>query len=421
MTQKLEKMLDQLVKLYPKYIDLSLKRLLKLLNKLGNPHLKLPPTIHIAGTNGKGSSLSYIRHILQENNFLVHCYTSPHLKSIEERFIVSNRQIGKQKLLNALKYVKKINNGKPITFFEITTATAFYIFAKEQADFALLETGLGGRLDATNVIKQAIIDILTPISMDHHEFLGNNLKKIVNEKLGIIKSSSVIICSKQMLLVKNHIKKRTKKLKNKKLFYGEQFKIINKNGKSFFLKYKNKILKLNKPQLNGEHQIENAATAICAIMQIKDHGYKISKRSLNKGLQKTTWPCRLERGTLHNITVYLDGAHNIAAAQKIANFFKNNSINRWLILGMLNNKDLKNYLLKLKKIVTGVIAIKIPGEKNAFLSDEIAKTCKNINIQCVQKKSISETNKYLINVIKPQEIIISGSLYLVGKIRNLYV
>ena len=421
MTQKLEKMLDQLVKLHPKYIDLSLERLLKLLNKLGNPHLKLPPVVHIAGTNGKGSSLSYIRHILQENNFLVHCYISPHLKSIEERFIISNRQIGKLKLLNALKYVKKINNDKPITFFEITTATAFYIFSKTKADFALIETGLGGRLDATNVIKQAIINVFTPISIDHSEFLGNNLKKIVNEKLGIIKSSSTIISSKQILTVQNHIKKRTKKLKNKKLFYDEHFKIINKDDESFWLKYKNKILKLNKPSLNGEHQIENAATAICAIMQIKDFGYKISKKSINEGLKKTTWPGRLEKGALKNITVYLDGAHNIEAAEKIANYFVNNSINRWLILGMLNNKDLKNYLLKLKKIVTGVIAIKIPGEKNSFLSHEIARTCKKINIRCVQKKSINETNKYLTNVIKPQEIIISGSLYLVGKIRNLYV
>ena len=421
MSQKFEKMLDQLVKLYPKYIDLSLNRILKLLDKLGNPHIKLPPTIHIAGTNGKGSLLSYIRHILHENGYLIHCYISPHLKSIEERFVISNKQIGKQKLYNTLKYVKKINGGKPITFFEITTAAAFYLFAKEKADFTLLETGLGGRLDATNVIKHSIIDIITPISIDHQEFLGNSIKKIINEKLGIIKSSSSIIISNQKTIVKNHIKKRIRNLPNNKLIFGNQFIITNKNKKSFSIKYKSKIFNFVRPQLAGDHQIENAATAICAIMQIKKLGYKISNKAINEGIYNTVWPGRLEKGFLKNIPVYLDGAHNVAGAEKIADFFKNNLINRWLILGMLKNKDLYNYLIILKKIIVGVIAIKIPGEKNSFLSNEIAIACKKINIKCIEKKSISETNKCLLNELRPQEIIISGSLYLVGKVRNLYV
>ena len=421
MSQKFEKMLGQLVRLYPKYIDLSLKRLHKLLDKLGNPHLKLPPTIHLAGTNGKGSLLCYIRHILHENGYLIHCYISPHLKSIEERFVISNKQIGKQKLYNTLKYVKKINQGKPITFFEITTAAAFYLFAKEKADFALLETGLGGRLDATNVIKHTIIDIITPISIDHQEFLGNSIKKIIKEKLGIIKPSSSIIISKQNIVVKNHIKKMIRNFSNKKLFFGDQFRITNKNKKSFSMRYKSKITNFTKPQLAGDHQIENAATAICATMQIKDLGYKISNKSISKGIYNTAWPGRLEKGFLKNIPVYLDGAHNVAGAEKIANFFKNNLVNRWLILGMLNNKDLYNYLIILKKIISGVIALKIPGVKNSFLSNDIAIACKKINIKCIQKRNISETNNCLLNELRPQEIIISGSLYLVGKVRNLYV
>ena len=321
MSQKFEKILDQLVKFHPKYIDLSLDRLLKLLNKLGNPHKKLPPTVHIAGTNGKGSLLSYIRHILHENGYLVHCYISPHLKSIEERFIISNKQIGKQKLYNALKYVKKINCDKPITFFEITTAVAFYLFAKEKADFTLLETGLGGRFDATNVIKNPIVDIITPISIDHQEFLGNSIKKIVNEKLGIIKSSSLIIIGKQNTIVKKHIKKKIRNLNNKKLIFGDQFRITNKNKKSFSIKYQSKIINFVKPQLAGDHQIENATTAICAIMQIKKMGYKVSNKLINKGIYNTVWPGRLEKGFLKNIPVYLDGAHNVAGAEKIADFF----------------------------------------------------------------------------------------------------
>ena len=421
MSLKFEKMLGQLNKLYPKYIDLSLHRLLKLLDKLGNPHLKLPPTIHLAGTNGKGSLLSYIRQILYENNYLTHCYTSPHLKSIEERFVISNKQIDKQKLFKTLRYVKKINQGKPITFFEFTTAAAFYLFAKEKADFTLLETGLGGRLDATNVIEHTIIDIITPISIDHQEFLGNSINKIINEKLGIIKSSSSIIISKQSTVVNNHIKKKIKNFSNKKLFFGNQFRIKNKNKKSFSIKYKSKITNFTKPQLLGDHQIENAATAICTTMRIRELGYKISNKSISKGIYNTVWPGRLEKGFLKNIPAYLDGAHNVAGAKKIADFFKNNVINRWLVLGMLNNKDLYNYLTVLKKIVSGVIALKIPDEKNSFLTDEIALACKKINIRCIQKRNISETNNCLINELKPQEIIISGSLYLIGKVRNLYI
>ena len=421
MPQKLEKLLDQLVKLHPKFIDLSLNRLSLLLDKLGNPHLNLPATIHIAGTNGKGSILSYIRNILQENKFLVHCYISPHLKSIEERFIVSNKQIGKQKLLNTLRYVKKINAYNPITFFEITTAAAFYIFEKEKADFVILETGLGGRLDATNIIEKSMIDIISPISADHQEFLGNSIKKITNEKLKIIKPLSKVIISKQNKIVKNEIKKKINNIKNDKFFFGENFKLTNINQKTFRLNYKNKNNNFTRPNLKGKHQIENAATAIMAILQIKEMGNKISKKSIDNGLKKTIWPGRLEKGCLKNIPVYLDGAHNVAGSKEIVKYFKNNSLNRWLVIGMLNNKDLKNYLLIMKKIISGIIAIKIPGEKNSFSTDQISKICKELNIKCVEQKNIKEANTLLINNIKPQEIIISGSLYLVGKVRKLYI
>jgi len=421
MSQKLAKLLDQLVKLHPKFIDLSLNRLFLLLDKLGNPHLKLPATIHIAGTNGKGSILSYIHNILQENKFLVHCYISPHLKSIEERFIVSNEQIGKKKLLNILRYIKKINANNPITFFEITTAAAFYIFEKEKADFVILETGLGGRLDATNIIENSMIDIISPISEDHQEFLGNNIKKITNEKLKIIKPLSKVIISKQNKIVKNEIKKRIKNLKNDKIFFGERFKLTNISQKSFSLIYKNNNINFSRPSLRGEHQIENAATAVMAILKLKEMGIRISKKSINKGLIKTVWPGRLEKGNLKNIPVYLDGAHNVAGSKQLVKFFKNNSVNRWLVIGMLNNKNLKNFLLIIKKIISGVIAIKIPGEKNSFSTNQIYKICKDLNIRCVKQKNIKVANSFLLNDIKPKEIIISGSLYLVGKIRKLYI
>ena len=181
MSEKLDRLLMQLINLHPKYIDLSLNRLKVLLKKLNNPHLNVPPIIHIAGTNGKGSILSYLRHILIESNLTVHTYTSPHLSLFNERIILNNKEVRTNQLLKTLKLVKKINAGKPITFFEITTAAAFYLFSKEKADFLILETGLGGRLDATNIIKKSLIDIITPIGLDHQEFLGDNILKIADE------------------------------------------------------------------------------------------------------------------------------------------------------------------------------------------------------------------------------------------------
>ena len=208
MFNKTDQLLNEFINLHPKYIDLSLIRLANLLKKLGNPHKDLPPTIHIAGTNGKGSTLSFIKNILQQNNYSVHTYTSPHLEKFSERININNKQVNAIRLLRILKYVKKVNQNKPITFFEITTAAAFLLFAKSKADFLILETGLGGRLDATNIIPKKLISIITSIGIDHEEFLGNTLKKITTEKLGIIKNTKNIVIAKQNKEVNNFILKK---------------------------------------------------------------------------------------------------------------------------------------------------------------------------------------------------------------------
>ena len=417
----LNRLLHRLEKLHPKFIDLSLERLLKLLNKLSNPHLKLPPVIHIAGTNGKGSTLSFIKQILIEHNLKIHCYVSPHLESIEERFIISNKYIKKQKLYDTLKYVEKINNKEPITFFEITTAAAFLLFSKSKADFLILETGLGGRLDATNIIKDSILDIVTPISYDHQEYLGKTLKKITNEKLGIIKKSSSIIIGKQKKEITNYILKKLKNKKNKKFVYNKNYKILDIKNKKFIISLKNKKLSFCKPSLLGEHQIENATLAIIAILEIKRIGYKIKKNLINKALIKTVWPGRLEKFYIRNIPIYLDGAHNIAGAMQLANFLNKDNKNTWLIIGMLNHKNINSFLKSLKKNIAGIIAIKIPGEKNAFTVEEISDVCKKLNIFCIKQKNIILAQNYLLNNIIPERILITGSLYLVGKARRLFI
>ena len=421
MYQQLNKLLMQLLNLHPKYIDLSLERLSKLLKKLDNPHLSLPPTIHIAGTNGKGSILSYIRSILMENNLNVHAYISPHLKLFNERIILSNKNIKTKKLLGTLNLVKKINNNNPITFFEITTAAAFYLFSKEKADFLILETGLGGRLDATNVIRKSLIDIITPISIDNQEFLGENIFGIANEKLGIIKKNSHVIISKQEKKIVSHIKKKLKTNKNDKLFFQKNFNIINKNKNTFTLEYnKNKNI-FKKPNLLGEHQIENVSTAIAAIFKLNELGYSFSKKIINKGILKTKWPGRLEQGKFENIKVYLDGAHNIDGAKQLLKYFKNKKIKVWLIIGMLNNKNLLDFLKKIKPILKGVVAVSIPDEKNSFIPEEIIKVCDLLGLEGFSQPSINKANQFLLKKIKPKVVLITGSLYLVGKIRDKYL
>ena len=417
----LDRLLRRLEKLHPKFIDLTLERLLKLLKKLQNPHLKLPNVIHIAGTNGKGSTLSYIKQILIENDYKVHCYISPHLESIEERFVISNKNVSKQKLYKTLKYIELINDKEPITFFEITTAAAFYLFSKSKADFLILETGLGGKFDATNVIKNSILDILTPISYDHQEHLGKTLKKITNEKLGIIKKSSSIIIGKQEQIVENHISKKLKKYKNKKFFFGRNFKILDINQKTFSIIINKKKLNFNKPILLGKHQIENSTLAIAASFEIKRLGYNIKNKLINKALIKTVWPGRLEKFYFNNIIVYLDGAHNVAGAKQLANFLSIDNKNTWLIFGMLNNKNIALFLQSLKKYISGVVAIKIPNEKNTFTEAEIFNVCKKLNILCIKQKNTLLAKKYLLKNIRPERILITGSLYLVGKVRKLFI
>ena len=314
-----------------------------------------------------------------------------------------------------------VNNKEAITFFEITTVAAFYLFSKTKADFLVLETGLGGRLDATNVINDSILDVITPISYDHQEYLGKTLKKITKEKLGIIKKSSSIIIGKQKKEIENYILKKLKNHKNKKNFFGKNYNISKIKDKQFSMTLKNKKLNFCKPLILGEHQIENAALAIAASYEIKRMGYKIKKKLINNALIKAVWPGRLEKFYINDVPIYLDGAHNVAGAEQLAKFLSIDNKNTWLIVGMLNHKNITLFLRLLKKYISGVIAIKIPDEKNAFTVKEISNVCKKLNIFCIKKKNIISAQNYLINNTNPEKILITGSLYLIGKVRKLFI
>ena len=416
MINKTEKLLAQLVKLHPKYIDLSLDRLKILLKKLGNPHLNLPPTIHIAGTNGKGSTLSFLQNILKNNKYTCHAYISPHLNRFNERIIINNKEINTNKLYNTLRLIKKINKNKPITFFEITTAAAFLLFSKYKADFLLLETGLGGRLDATNVITKKELSIITSISIDHQEFLGKTLKKITKEKLGITNYSNNILIAKQKSEVNKIIYSKLKK-NNNVFYFKKHFNFYENQSSKFLFRYKNKKFDFDKPRLLGNHQLENASTALASAMILQSNGFKINEKKFNKSIKTTIWPGRLEFVNLNNKKIILDGSHNIGGAEKLNLFLKEKKIKPIVLFGMLNNKPIYEFLKTISNNISKVVAVRIPKEKNAFTVEEINNYCKKISLECVNKKSINDALYYIFHSNK-KNVLITGSLYLVGKVRE---
>ena len=419
MVTKTDKLLKEFINLHPKYIDLSLNRLHNLLKKLGSPHKNLPPTIHIAGTNGKGSTLSFIKNILQNNDYSVHTYTSPHLEKFNERININNKQVNTKTLLRSLEYVKEVNKNKPITFFEITTAAAFVLFSKYKADFLILETGLGGRLDATNIIQEKLVSIITAIGIDHEEFLGKTLKKITKEKLGIIKNSKNIIIAKQNKEVDNFIYNKLKNLNNVYYFnrdYG--FKTINR--KQFIFKFQKNEKTIRKPSLQGFHQIENASTALTTAMLLRENNYQIKLNSLGKSIYNTKWPGRIEKVKFKNKYIIFDGSHNLSGADKLNKYLNETKIHPNVIFGMLNNKNIFEFLSILKKNIDTLYPIKIPDEQNAYTQKEIHKISKKLRLDTVIIKNLTNINKLLMK--NPNKyILITGSLYLVGKIRKNYL
>jgi len=416
---KTDKLLKEFINLHPKFIDLSLSRLEYLLKKLGDPHKNLPPTIHVAGTNGKGSTLSFINNILKNNNYSVHTYTSPHLEKFSERININNKQINASRLLSSLKFVKKINEGKPITFFEITTAAAFFLFSRYKADFLILETGLGGRLDATNIIPRKFLSIITSIGIDHEEFLGNTLKKITAEKLGIIKNTNNVIIAKQNKEVESFIFKKLKKMNNV-YYFNKDYKFKTFNSKKFIYQFQNIKKKFSKPSLEGDHQIENASTAITTAIVLKKNNYNIKISSLEKSICNTKWPGRIEKVKFKNKIIIFDGSHNLSGAEKLNQYLKENKIHPNVIFGMLNNKKAFEFLSIIKKNIDILYPIQIPDEKNAYTQKEIYKVSKKINLKTIIMNDLNTINRSLINSSN-KYILITGSLYLIGKVRKKYL
>ena len=396
--KNLDELLIYLNTLYPKYIDFDLKRIKKLLRKLNNPEKKISNVIHVAGTNGKGSTIAFINSIAKVYGLKVNTYISPHLINFNERIRLNGEIINNKLLFNTLFEVAKKNNGNKITFFEITTVACFLIFSKFPSDLCLIETGLGGRLDATNVLPSKKISAITKIGYDHEDFLGNDLKKITLEKCGIIKKNTPVVIGYQNkkgvkdIIIKNAIKK--------------QSKII-----SLY-----KIPKNWKLGLDGIHQYENATIAVTAL---KQYFFDIDTKTIKKGLKKVSWDGRIQKinqGKLiskrKNITL-IDGAHNLDGALALSNHLKTLKPQKWtLIIGMLKNKNAEGFLKILRSQIDKVFTIPINDQNLIYKASEFKKITTKLKIKSHNYENLENA---LENVSKNDPLLITGSLYLVGE------
>lgn len=433
MSEAVDKALEALTRLHPRKIDLSLGRTLDVLSALGDPHLKMPPIIHVAGTNGKGSTVAFLRAMAKAQGLRAHVYISPHLVRFNERITIAGEPIGDDALAEVLQQVSLANNGKPLTFFEATTAAAYLAFSQTPADIAIIEVGLGGRFDATNVITPAV-SVITPIDYDHAEFLGRDLAKIAREKAGIMKRHRPVISGPQTDLVDAVLRAESQKAGAPITVWGEDFRAYQLHGKLIF-EDDNQLLDLPLPALLGAHQVQNAGTAIAAAKVMM-----ISEQAIAKGLTEAVWPARMQsltQGPLADMArdagaeLWLDGGHNPQAGRAIATVMADleakDSRPLVLVMGILANKNAGGYLDAFEGLAASVIALEIDGHTSLAPEtlSELA-SARNMNAQIAQNliealQRAINTGKALSRQTKEEperapRILICGSLYLAGQV-----
>ena len=422
----MDKILKRLESLHPKIIDLKLDRVKRLLKKLGNPERSLPPIIHVAGTNGKGSTIAMIKAGLEKGGLKAHVYTSPHLVSFNERIEVGGKRIGEDALKKILTECENANNSKPITFFEITTCAAFLAFSRAPADYTLLEVGLGGEFDATNIIQNPVISIITPISFDHKEYLGDSITKIAKAKVGIIKKNVPAIISIQSAVVRKIIEEKCKETCSKAIWSEESFTVSN-SRKSIIQKDSDRNIEFPFPNLTGTHQVSNAMTAISALTHLN-----IPEKYICEGLKSTYWPARLQKiknGSLYQLIrsynmknqLWIDGGHNEDASIQLKNSisFKNKK-HLHIIYGSLRNKDHKSFLSNLVDVASSLSVVDIKNQPSSLLQRVAVSTAKEVGWEKIYSAhNIRDAIKYICSQnegAKSQAtILICGSLYLAGQ------
>lgn len=431
--------LADMMLLHPKLIDLSLGRVERLLAKLGHPERKLPPVVHIAGTNGKGSVTAYLRAFTEAAGKRAHIYTSPHLVRFHERIALAGADgkahaIDEESLVDVLTRVHAVNDGDDITQFEITTAAAFLAFSVHPADVLLLEVGLGGRLDATNVIAKPALTIITPISMDHAEKLGPTLGKIAFEKAGILKSRVPGIISQQTDDVLTVLEARARTVGAPLTIWGRDFDAYEQAGR-LVVQREDRLLDLPLPALIGRHQIVNAGTAVAAALVLGEtvHELAVDERAIEEGLRTVEWPARMQRltsGPLPDILgeeaeLWLDGGHNPAAGDMLADTLamldEKSPKPVYLIVGMMGGKDSLGFLAPFRGLVRAIYTVPIPGAHEAPHSEEdLAEVARNAGMQSLDRKNVIDALHTIAGLPEgPKRVLICGSLYLAGHVLSL--
>jgi dihydrofolate synthase/folylpolyglutamate synthase len=408
-----------------KTIDLSFRPpFLDLLKALGNPHLSLPPVIHVAGTNGKGSTIALLRAVLEAHNYTVHSYTSPHLVHFNERINLAGQDIDDVWLEQLIDEVIFHNTGRDVTFFEITTALAFYAFSRKPADFLLLEVGMGGRLDCTNIIKQSLVSIINTISLDHTEYLGETLPQIAAEKAGIIKPGAPCVIGPQSTGITETLTQIAKSIKAPASRYGSEWFIEPYQNQMRF-KFENETHILPTPSLVGPHQLSNAGVALAAIHTIQKLGHlSINPEHIAKGLQNAHWPARLQKLPLTpapDWEIWLDGGHNEDAARilaaQMAHWAKTDGKPLHLALGMMRHKEPRAFLQPLVPYISSLHILPIPGEPASLTPTEIKSLLGDLNIPIGYAQGLDGLCTDLPREFPESgRILIAGSLYLAGHI-----
>ncbi|MCE6959970.1 bifunctional folylpolyglutamate synthase/dihydrofolate synthase [Cereibacter sphaeroides] len=410
--------LDRMMSLHPKVIDLTLDRVHRLLAALGHPERSLPPVIHIAGTNGKGSTQAMIRAGLEAAGLRVHAYTSPHLARFHERIRLAGELIEEPALAALLDECLAANGPDPITFFEITTCAALLAFARTPADAVLLEVGLGGRLDATNVVDRPALTIITPVSIDHQQYLGETLPEIAGEKAGILKRLVPCVVGPQAPEALAVIEARAERLGAPLLAHGQHWHALEERGRLVF-QDETGLLDLPLPNLPGPHQIQNAGAALMALRHL-GHG----EAACAAAVTRADWPARMQRlrrGPLADlapgIELWLDGGHNPAGGEAIAaTLARMPARPTHLICGMLNTKDVTGYMRPLAPHVARLHAVAIPGEKNTLPAKDTEAAALAAGIDAITAGSVAEALAAIAADQPEARVLICGSLYLAGAV-----
>ena len=423
--------LASLKTLHPLLIDLSLGRIERLLAKLGHPERRLPPVVHIAGTNGKGSTTAYLRAIAEAAGKRAHVYTSPHLVHFHERISLAgadgvSRPIAEDRLVEVLERVKTVNGGEQITFFEITTAAAFVAFAETPADVLILEVGLGGEFDTTNVVARPHVCVITPISMDHAEKLGGTLRSIAAAKAGILKRDVPAVISEQDPDVLDVIRETARRVRAPVLVWGEDYDAYEQNGRLIY-QTETELLDLPLPGLVGRHQIINAGAVVAAAQQLRAL-LGLDENTIGRGLAQTRWPARMQRlatGQLAqragpHVELWLDGGHNPAGAKVIAQTLADLDDIRpmpvVLVFGMQGHRDPSGFLRPFAGIVKHMLTVPVPGShEKVHTPADLAAIARGVGIAADPCTDLAAALDRLgRETHTPTRVLIAGSLYLAG-------